>query len=260
MTEPYGARPALRHRVAARRKQEVPTTQLQALRRAGASVFDLALLVERRRDELRAAATHPWDADPATASVFLATWNAQVLHTLGAELLDSDEREDPATAGFVPLVTYRLVWALLEPVGHWIALARRAEANPDFWIGSDADLPVGLPPLLSSRSGPRKHVRGLLAAGDALDGLVEQQLSAVLAAGPPPHRHAARLARIQELFAQARASLHYAQGLWNPELSRDLEKVLLDHLQPALVLHHHLGQYLALPELVVAYRTGWSPP
>ncbi len=99
----------------------------------------------------------------------------------------------------------------------------------------------------------------MLAAGDALDGLVEQQLSAVLSADPVPARHASRLQRIQELFAQARSSLHYAQGLWNPELSRDLEQVLADHLHPALVLHH-LGQYLALPELVVAYRTGWRGP
>ena len=258
--DPYGTRPGLRQRVVARRRQEVPTTQLRALRRAGADVFDLALLVERRRGELQAAGTHPWDADPATASLLLAAWNARALHTLGSALLDSDEREDPATAGFVPPVTHRQVWALLEPVGGWIALARRAESNADFWIGSLADLPAGLPPLLSSRSGPRKHVRGLLAAGDALDVLVEQQLSAVLAAGPPPRRHAARLARVQELFAQARASLHYAQGLWHPELGRDLEAVLLDHLQPSLVLHHHLGQYLALPELVVAYRTGWGTP
>ena len=107
------------------------------------------------------------------------------------------------------------------------------------------------------RGGPRKHIRGLLAAGDALDNLCEQQLAAVQAAGRPPARHTARLARIQELFAQARASLHYAQGLWNPELGRDLEQVLFGHLQPALVLHHHLGQYLAMPELVVAYRTGY---
>ncbi len=110
-------RPALLRRASACRKQEVPTTQLQALRRAGAPVFDLTLLVDSRRRELAAAGTHPWEADPATASLFLATWIAQVHHTLGAELLDSDEREDPSTAGFVPLVTYRQVWSLLEPVG-----------------------------------------------------------------------------------------------------------------------------------------------
>ena len=258
MSEPLRPRPPLRRRVAARRKQEVPSTQLQALRRAGGDVHDLALVVEQRRAELRASGTHPWDADPGTASLFLATWNARALHALGSALLDSDAREDPSTAGFVPPVTHRQVWSWLEPVGDWIALARRAQANPDVWIGSDADLPTALPPLLPLHSGPRKHVRGLLAAGDALDALAEQQLAAVLSAGSPPARHAARLARVQELFAQARASLHYAQGLWNPELSRDLEKVLLDRLHPSLVLHHHLGQYLALPELMVAYRTGWE--
>ena len=260
MTAHDSTRPAFLRRLAARRQQEVSAGQLQALRRAGSAVFDLALVADRRRDELSAAGTHPWDADPATASLFIATWNAQVLYTLGSELLDSDAREDPSTAGFVPVVTYRQVWSLLEPVGRWIALARRAEANNDFWIGSDADLPASLPQMLMPRMTPRKHVRGLLAAGDALDNLTEQQLSRVVSAGTPPLRHAQRLQRIHELFAQARASLHYAQGLWNPDLSRDLEKVLLDHLHPSIVVHHHIGQYLALPELVIAYRTGWQSP
>lgn len=69
----------------------------------------------------------------------------QALHTLGSELLDSDAREDPSTAGFVPVVTYQQVWSLLEPVGRWIAVTRRAEADSDFWIGSDAGLPAVLP-------------------------------------------------------------------------------------------------------------------
>lgn len=258
MNGAVGTRPSLRRRLRARRQQEVATTQLEALRRAGSGVHDLALVVEQRRDELRHAGTHPWDADPATASLLLASWNARVLHALGSELLDSDAREDPGTAGFVPSVTHRQVWSLLEPVGRWVALARRAEANPMVWIGSDARLPAALPPLLRTRHLPVKHVRGLLVAGDVLHGLAEQQLAAVVSAGRPPARHAARLARIHELFAQARASLHYAEGLYHPDLSPDLTQVLLDHLEPSYVLHHHLGQYLALPELVVAYRTGWE--
>lgn len=154
MTAHDSTRPVILRRMAARRQQEVSAGQLQALRRAGSAVFDLALVVDRKRDELRASGTHPWDADPATASLFLAAWNAQVLYTLGTELLDSDAREDPSTAGFVPVVTYRQVWSLLEPVGRWIALARRAEANSDFWIGSDADLPTGLPQMLVPRLSP----------------------------------------------------------------------------------------------------------
>jgi hypothetical protein len=33
-----------------------------------------------------------------------------------------------------------------------------------------------------------------------------------------------------------------------------LDSVILGHVLPALVLEHHLGQFLALPELVGGYR------
>lgn len=252
--------PAFRTRAAARRQQEVATTQLEAFRRAGAAVFDLALIVEQRRRELAARSQHPWDADDATRSLLLATWNARALQALGSELLDSDRREDPRTAGFVPEVTHQQVWAFFEPVAGWINLARRAAASPQFFIGTETALPATLPPLLSLRSGPRKHLRGLLTAGDVMDQLLQQELGVVLTAGRPPARYTSLLGRVEELSAQARASLHYAQGLWDPRCSEQLSTVILGHLYPALVLEFHLGQFLALPELVVRYRAGCAEP
>ncbi len=249
-------RPPLRNRLAARRQREVPTLQLEAFRRAGAAVFDVCLLVEGRRAELAAQGLHPWDADPATSSLFVAAWNARALQALGSELLDSDRREDPGTAGFVPLSTYRQAWSFFEPVAKWLGVARRAAANPTFWIGDAVELPAALPPLLGLRSAPRKHLRGMLSAGDAVDQLVEQELGAVVGAGQVPARYRALLPRIEELAAQARSALHYAQGLWHPECSPELEAVIFGHLYSALVLEHHVGQFLALPELALRYRTG----
>lgn len=255
--------PTLRNRFAARRQHEVSTVELEAFRRAGSAVFEVALLADERRRQLQAQGVHPWDADPASGSLLVATWNARVLQTLGCELLDSDRREDPATAGFVPLVTYRQAWSFFAPVATWLSLAQRAAASEEVWVGDDVALPASLPPLLSLRSGPRKHLRGMLSAGDALDDLLEQQLGAVTSCGPVPARYAAVLPRVQELAAQARSGLRYAQGLWHPETSRELETVILRQLHPALVLEHHLGQFLALPELALRYRTrpdDWSPP
>lgn len=242
-------------RLAVRRQKEVSTSQLEAMRRAGADVFDVSLVADRRRAELAAEGTHPWDCDAPTASLLLSVWNAQVHQALGAELLDSDRREDPRTAGFVPVVTYRQAWAFFEPVPVWLTAARRAEASPDFWVGDEVELPASLSTLLLSRTMPRKHLKGMLNVGDVLDRLLEEQLGAVHAAGPPPARWAANLRRIDELAAQARSALHYAQGLWHPEVDRELQNVILGHLHPALVLEHHIGQYLALPELVTQYRS-----
>lgn len=248
--------PRLLHRLLARRAQELSSLQLEAYRRAGAAVFDLHLVADERRRELVAAGRHPFDADPATASLLLCAWNARVHQALACELIDADYRQDPRTRGFVPAVTYRHALALFGPVQSWLSAGRRAEVSRDFWIGHEVDLPVSLPELHQPRFGPGKAVRGLLMAGDVLHGLLEQELGAVHAAGQPPQRWQPALDRITELAAQAHTALRYAQGLWHPQSTAGLDAVILGHVLPALVLEHSLGQFLALPELVESYREG----
>ena len=259
MVSTAGRVAGLRQRLAARRQSEVPSTELEAFRRAGSAVYEVCLLAEQRRGALTASGQHPWAAGPADASLFLAVWNARVHQSLAAELLDSDAREDPATAGYVPAATYRQAWALFQPVAAWLAVARRAAANDDFWVGDEHDLPTGLPPLHAPRDAPRKHLRGLLTAADVLDRLLEQELGSVLSAGSPPERFADSMRRVDELAAQARASLHYAQGLWHPQAGAELQAVIVGHLFPGVVLAHHVGQFLSLPELVQQYQQAIRP-
>jgi hypothetical protein len=252
--------PGLLGRWAAGRRKEVSSLQLEAYRRAGSAVYDLHLSADRRRQELIPAGTHPFDADPSTASLFLCAWNARVHQALACELLDADYREDPRTRGFVPPLTHAYALALFGPVQGWLSAGRRAEATGDFWIGDEVELPAGLPSLRPPRSGARTSVRGLLTAGDVLHGLLEELLGAVTAAGQPSPRWRPQLERITELAAQAHTALRYAQGLWHPRSSADLDTVILGHALPAMVLEHHLGQFLALPELVFRYRRQSAQP
>jgi hypothetical protein len=175
------------------------------------------------------------------------------------ELLASDHALDPRTRGFLPPQTHRQVWAFFQPVAFWITAARRAAVSPDYWVGDDVELPASLPAVLRLDDTPAKHLKGLLMAADAVDRLVEQTLAAVLAAGAPSERWTSHHERVRELAAQAQASLHYAQALWHPEADRDLEGIIVRHLQPALVLEHHLGQFLAMPELLDLYRRAGRP-
>ncbi len=73
----------------------------------------------------------------------------------------------------------------------WVNAGRRAEVSPDFWIGDEVDLPASLPMPSRPRTTPRKHVRAVLTAGDALHALLEESLGAVTAARPPPEKWAA---------------------------------------------------------------------
>lgn len=254
------ASPGLVTRLVAGRRQEMSSVQLEAYRRAGSSVFDLHLAADRRRQELVASGRHPFDADAATVSLFLCAWNARVHQALACELLDADYRHDPRTRGFVPATTYRHALALFTPVAAWLSAGRRAEVSSQFWIGDEVDLPTALPDLHQPRFGPRKSVRGLLTAGDVLHGLLEEALGAVTAAGPAPAEWRPELERINELAVQAHTALRYAQGLWHPHSSAGLDAVILGHVLPALVLEHHLGQFLALPELVEGYRATPDKP
>ena len=189
MTAPQDpTRPGLLTRWTAGRRKEVSTLQLEAYRRAGASVYDLHLVADRRRHELMVAGTHPFDAEPSDASLFVCAWNARVHQALACELLDADYRHDPRTRGFVPPVTYGHALALFRPVQGWLSAGRRAEVARDFWIGDEVELPTVLPSLRQPRFGPAKSVRGLLTAGDVLHGLLEELLGALSAAGDPPAR------------------------------------------------------------------------
>ncbi len=127
------ARPSLRNRLLAGAKREVSTANLAAFERAGASVFELDLIVDERRRELQAEGTHPWEVDSATASLFLAVWVARVHQTLGSELLTAAAELDPGTRGFVPPQTYKQVWAFFQPVAFWLTAARQASATDDYW-------------------------------------------------------------------------------------------------------------------------------
>lgn len=253
-----GPPPGITTRWVAGRRKEVSALQLEAYRRAGSAVFDLHLSADARREELIASGRHPFEADGASASLFLCAWNARVHQSLACELLDTDYREDPRTRGFVPPVTYRHALALFGPVQGWLSAGKRAEVNADFWIGDEVDLPAALPDLHQPRFGPRKATRGLLTAGDVLHGLLEEALGCIASAGDPPAQWRPTLTRIQELAAQAGTALRYAQGLWHPHSSAELDSVIHGHVLPAIVLEHHLGQFLALPELVDGYRTDGS--
>jgi hypothetical protein len=253
------ARPSLLNRALASAKREVPTANLEAFQRAGTAVFELDLLVDARRADLHAGGTHPWDADGASCSLFLAAWVARVHQTLGTEVLDADQSLDPGTRGYVPPATHRQAWAFFQPVPLWLACAQRASATPDYWIGNEVELPAGLPSVFRLGDAPRKHLKGLLIAADAVDRLVDQQLGAVLSVGDPPQRWRPQFDRVRELAAHARGALHYAQALWHPDADRELQEIIIRHLQPAMVMEHHLGQYLALPELLDQYRSGQRP-
>ncbi len=89
---------------------------VEAYRRAGGEVYDLADAFDRARLEWSAKGLNAWPAPHSSQVALLASWNAFALQVLGDELVAADYAADPTTAGFLPPVTARQALAFYGPV------------------------------------------------------------------------------------------------------------------------------------------------
>jgi hypothetical protein len=77
-------------------------SDLEALQTAGVGIYQELGRAEQERAQLVATERDLWTAPPSLGAHLLATWNAFVLQSLAAGLLDAD----PGTVGYVPQVTF----------------------------------------------------------------------------------------------------------------------------------------------------------
>jgi len=253
MTEQTYDRPTLWTRLSARLHGEVPAEQLEAFRRAGGGVFDTYLAAEKALTDLAASGVHPWAAESGTRAQLLCTWNAFMLQTLAAALLDADYRASPSTVGYLPPVTAQQSWVLFEQVEPWLSRARQAESSPSYDVQVELALPADLPSWVEVEPCPRAHLDAMLSAAQQVGPHLDAMLGAVLGAGEPPKEYAEACARVQRLAVDAQTATSYAAGLCHPGADTALHEVIEEHLHRALELQYHLGQLLAIPDLVAGY-------
>lgn len=93
---------------------------------------------------------------------------ARDLATIATVLLESDARDDPATAGYLPQVTFDQAKALYEQVPAYVTRAWEALANPRYQ--PDVSLPVPLGPRMEAprdTRSTRSDRRGLATSSRA---------------------------------------------------------------------------------------------
>ncbi|GGK92160.1 hypothetical protein [Deinococcus radiotolerans] len=223
---------------------------LYAYQRAGATVHDLLDAAERRRFDLTASGTSPFDM-PAQVGVELACiWNAFALQTLGDRMLRADEQADPATVGFVPPVTFSQVQAYYQDVQRWLAHATRAAHDPQFQPA--APLPAPLPDWSPVEPCPRPHLDAMIAALSAMRLHAESVMNALEKSTPEAHR--SRLAGVRGLFAEAVSRAEYAERMYTPGASQALHEQVEEHAKKAVEGLYHAGQVLSYPALIKARR------
>lgn len=218
-----------------------------------------------RIDELDAAiVTHlagkaPWEAPQHQEQAVAFAWIARGLATIANTLLESDEKEDPTTAGYLPLVTFGQAKALYQQVPGYITRAWEALANPRY--RSDRPLPLPLGPRIEADGKcPLVHLKGIQASAKALEVLGDACLNNYVASirklgSAPPPDVAAVLDEVDQIRARARAKVGFSNDQL-AALSAGADVPLETHeeaetrLWEALCDHFLLGQFLADPDLL----------
>src|SRR4051812_16949046 len=114
-------------------KGEKNQDELDTYRRATSQVDDLEATIQTQvLAAPLAPGAAPWDR-PKHHQVGMAMgWIARGLSTISNTLLETDEKEDPLTVGYLPLVTFGQAKALYTQVPGYIHRTWEALANPRY--------------------------------------------------------------------------------------------------------------------------------
>ncbi|GAA3605918.1 hypothetical protein GCM10022419_108410 [Nonomuraea rosea] len=253
-------KPTLVTRMAAAFRGEARADELEAYRRAGGLVYTQLERAEELRGRLAQEGVDLWYSPRSGAGQLLCTWSAFVLQSIGEHLLDADYAADPSTVGYVPEVTYRQVAACFAQVEGWVSRARQAESNPGYQVERELELPAGLPAWAEATPCPLPHLRGMLAAARAVREHAEVALGVFEQTVAHPDRHQPDLRRLRQLMAEAATAADYGEGLLDADPGPRMHEEVEERLQRALESYYHLGQLIAMPQLIAGYRGRTTRP
>jgi hypothetical protein len=241
-------------------KGEKSQAELESYRRASAQIDDLEAAIQTQvlASPIRAGAP-PWER-PQNQQVAMAfAWIARGLATISNTLLESDEKEDPGTVGYLPLVTFGQAKALYVQAPGYIHRTWEALANPRYRSDKPLPLPLG-PRVEADGKCPIVHLRGIHAAAQALDGYSQVRLNGYLAsvqaAGTQPPED---VRHVLDELAQIRARAQSKLAFSNDQLGAiaagqnvplETHEEAETRLWEALCDHFLLGQFLAMPTLL----------
>lgn len=240
-------------------KGETSQAELDHYRRATATLQDLEAAVKAQiLDRPLDPGVAPWQRPRNQHYALAFTSIARDLATIADSLLESDAREDPATAGYVPLVTFEQVKVLYQQLAEYSTRAWEALANPRYV--PNIPLPLELGPRKEAQGKcPLIHLKGMYAAAGALDAIdkarIEQFLGLVRSCGvSPPEEVKIALGHLTQLWARAQANYSFASQQLALVSSQNVPMATHEdaenRLWDSLVEHFLVGQFVAMPELV----------
>src|SRR5690349_3618123 len=102
-------------------KGEKSQAELETYRRATGQIDDLEAAIQTQVLASPArAGTAPWERPVHHQQAMAFAWIARALSTISATLMEIDAQEDPATAGYLPVVTFGQIKAFYVQVPDFI--------------------------------------------------------------------------------------------------------------------------------------------
>jgi hypothetical protein len=187
------------------------------------------------------AAAYSLAEDPGGTELFaVCAWNAFALQTVADQLLASDDRFDPATAGRLPPSTLAFAQECYTQAVRWVDAARSARANPAYrpaW-----PLPAALPAWPRWEGVRPVHIRCLRDAYDAIAPRAELDLQE------------AHDAEADLLVTELHSAVETADALGAHARSPQQLREVCDALVRGLSAAYTLGQVSAMPSLANVLR------
>lgn len=240
-------------------KGEKSQAELETYRRATSQVDELEAAIQTQvLDRPLAPGAAPWDRPKHQQQAMALAWIARGLATIANTLLESDEREDPSTVGYLPLVTFGQAKAIYQQIPEYIHCAWEALANPRYRSDKPLPLPLG-PRIEADGKCPVVHLKGIHAAALALDSYAQVRLNGYMAALPTMEKLQPEMQQVLGELSGIRARAQSKLAFSNDQLgaiAAGREVPLETHeecetrLWESLCDYFLLGQFLAMPDLL----------
>ena len=258
-------RAAVRHLYATTIRGEVSDTTIQGYLRAASQIEDIWQQIDAQLAQLIATGHAPWEACTQLCYALIFIRAARTYEVFVKELLIADAALAPATAGYLPHITYDQANALCVQIEPALQEAISSLSNPAYVPA--ASLPLQLGPRIENegRPCPVAHLQGIIAAAEEVRewaaGLAAEYQNAVQKTTiPVPTAVSAHLADIQRLLARADSQLRFGtdfagqimQGEATPEMHMQAENYLWAAMQQLFLLN----QAIAMPELLHSGQPG----
>jgi hypothetical protein len=239
---------------------EISDASVRSYLRAASQIEDVWQQIDAKIDELIVAGVPPWESYDQLRYALAFSRAARSYAVFVEQLLAADALHDPATAGFLPRVTYDQANALCYQIQPYLEQALLALADANYQ--PESRLPLKLGPRIAPEEAmfPASHVRGLIAAAHEVRewaaGLITQYQYAIQRASEPvPSEITAHLARLQGRLAHVDSQLRFGVDLVGPvaalrqgapDVHQRAEQSLWDAMAGAFLLN----QAVAIPDLL----------